>query len=150
MDVSEKLVPLCAAVVRDAAAAYVKALRKADEARASAERRWLLSPWGQMWSFGQGEAVIKNCERLVKNERRLKSPHIVRTPPSEKKVLTKRPLRRWRARLTDAERLKIVEMNSEGYSYREIEEALNITKSTVCHWVNDEDNIRRFKEKVGN
>lgn len=51
------------AIVKQAADDLRAAVRTQDETAAEALRRWFLSEWGQLLSFGQGEAIIRRIKK---------------------------------------------------------------------------------------
>ena len=51
------------AIVQEAANDLRIAIRTHDESTVAALDRWFLSEWGQLLSFGQGEAIIRRMKK---------------------------------------------------------------------------------------
>lgn len=50
-------------IVKQAADDLRAAVRTQDETAAAALRKWFLSEWGQLLSFGQGSAIIRGIKK---------------------------------------------------------------------------------------
>lgn len=59
-------------LLQDAIWRYRAAYKKGNQTQMYAEKRWLLSPWGQALSGNQGEEIIRLCELCVKENWRVK------------------------------------------------------------------------------
>lgn len=56
------------AIVMEAANDLRVAMQTHDEGMSAALQRWFLSEWGQLLSFGQGEAIIRRLKREIEAE----------------------------------------------------------------------------------
>ena len=57
------VIRLQTAIVKQAADDLKAAVRAQDGTAAAALRSWFLSEWGQLLSFGQGEAIIRGIKK---------------------------------------------------------------------------------------
>ena len=66
----EAYTTLRAAILKQAACDYKKAVRQGNTAEADALRKWFLSGWGQTLSGNYGEYILSRLNKELKNKKR--------------------------------------------------------------------------------
>lgn len=72
-------------LLQDAIWRYRTAYKNGNQAQMYAEKRWLLSNWGQALSGNQGEEIIRLCELCVNENWRVKQYQAPKTKHRKEK-----------------------------------------------------------------